>query len=505
MAMGLRASVTGRAQSGRRNSPNLLFLICDQQRADTLRVYGNQVDIAPNLNYLADRSVVFKEYYVTQPLCTPSRGCLLSGLYPHTHGATNNNIPIRPAVPLLPQMMKHGDYTTAYYGKWHLGNEICKQRGFDYFESTEDGYNKYNTGSCGGRQHSGYYNFLDRHGAMPKDGHLTREFANELPKELSKPAYLAEKAKDFLSKHGKKPWIMYVSFLDPHTPYHSVNDHLYNPASMPVPETFSGKPDPTELDRYKAIRQLLLRGYHDYQGMIASPEALQKVQAHYWGKVTLVDEMIGRILKRLEDLRLTANTIIVFTSDHGAMMGDHRLMFKSVMFKQAVKAPMLLRVPWLSGKPLRVETPVSEVDLVPTLLELMSQPLPRHLQGQSWRPYMAGDNTFPERDVMIEFNGPPWPYKDKFTQALRTILTVDGWKMTLEAGGGGELYNLASDPDERVNLFYQQGSLPTIRELTRRINLWQKSTGDQFISFDSERWRQRRDTYIEQGLLSTTA
>lgn len=500
--MGLPASVTRRPQVSRRNPPNLLFLISDQQRADTLRVYGNERNIAPNLNHLADRSVVFKEYYVTQPLCTPSRGCLLSGLYPHTHGATNNNISIQATVPVLPQMISHGEYITAYYGKWHLGNEICRQHGFDYFESSEDGYNKYNTGSCGGRQHSGYYDFLIRHGLKPKNDSFSREFANELPKELSKPAYLAEAADNFLTQHGSKPWIMYVSFLDPHTPYHSVNDHLYDPASMPVPKTFSEKPDPTELGRYTALRKLLLRGYHNYQGMIASPEALQNVEARYWGKVTLVDEMIGRILKRLEDLGLADNTIIVFTSDHGAMMGDHRLMFKSVMFEQAVKVPMLLRVPWLSQTPLRVGTPVSQVDVVPTLLELMSQPLPCHLQGHSWKPYLAGDNPFPERDVMVEFNGPPWPYKDKFTQPLRAIRTVDGWKMTLTDGGAGELYNLARDPEERTNLFYHKGSLPIIRELAARINLWQRSTGDKLLPFDPEGWKQRRDNYVKQGLLN---
>lgn len=509
LAVGLPTSGTGRSRAGRPKHPNLLFLLTDQQRTDTLRVYGNTRNIAPNLNQLADKSIVFKQYYVTQALCTPSRGCLLSGLYPHTNGATTNNIPIRADVPVLVQMLRQGNYTTAYFGKWHLGNELCKQHGFDYFESAEDSYNKYITSSCGGRKHSGYYDFLIKHGLKPKNGGFSRSYANSLPKELSRPAFVADTAQRFLTEHGNKPWVMYASFLDPHTPYHSVNDHLYDPASMPVPKSFSEKSDPTELDRYKAIRQLLIRGYHSYQGMIASSEALQKVEARYWGKVTLVDEMIGRILKRLEDLGLADNTIVVFTSDHGAMMGDHRLMFKSVMFEQAVKVPMLLRIPWLSGKPLRVNKPVSEVDVVPTLLELMSQPLSRHLQGRSWKPYLAGDNPLPEGDVMMEFNGPPWPFTDvfwvKYAQPLRTIRTAGGWKMTLAVGGAGELYNLTSDPEEMTNLFYHHASLPTIRELAARINLWQQSTGDKLLRFDQEGWKRRRDEYIQQGLLSANA
>lgn len=499
LAMGLPAPGTGRSRAKCPSRPNLLFLITDQQRTDTLRAYGNTRNIAPNLDRLADKSVVFKQYYVTQPLCTPSRGCLFSGLYPHTNGATANNIPIRADVPVLTQMLQEGNYATAYYGKWHLGNEICKQHGFDYFESTQDENIKYVTGPCGGRKHSGYYDFLIRHGIKLKHGVSLREFSNELPKELSKPAYLADTAEDFLAKHGQKPWAMYVSFIDPHTPYHSVNDHLYNPSSMPVPKSFSEKPDPTELDRYKAIRQLLLRGYQEYQGMIASPETLQQVEARYWGKVTLVDEMIGRILKRLEDLGLDDKTIIVFTSDHGAMMGDHRLMFKSVMYEQAVKVPMLLRVPWLANSSLRIIRPVSEVDVTPTLLELMAQPLPRHLQGQSWAPYLTESREVPERDVIIEFNGPPWPFKDKYTEPLRTIRTTEGWKMTLAPQGAGLLYHLTSDPEEMTNLFYREDSLPVIHRLAARINLWQQATGDKLIRFDEEGWQIRREEYIRQG------
>ena len=122
--------------------PNLLFLLVDQQRLDTLRVFGNSQIIVPNLNRLADQSTVFSRYYVSQPVCTPSRGCLLTGLYPHTHGSINNNIPLNPSLPGLVEMFQNKDYATAYFGKWHLGDELCPQHGIQEWESIEDGYTR---------------------------------------------------------------------------------------------------------------------------------------------------------------------------------------------------------------------------------------------------------------------------------------------------------------------------------------------------------------------------
>ena len=488
-------------ETPQRKAPNLLFLITDQQRKDTLSVYGNNQVHAPNLNSLAAESAVFENYYVTQPLCTPSRGSLLTGLYPHSHHSFNNNIVLPESTPVFVKLLKKNEYVTAYFGKWHLGNEICPQHGFDYWESTEDYYDK--GGYTCGRKHSGYDDFLVAHGEKPgPDGEFSRKAANEMPKELSKPAYLADTASKFMEQHNGKPWVMYVSFLDPHTPFNSVNDKMYNRAEMPVPETFHDQPDPTELPRDTAIRQVLEKGYEDYQGYISSPAEVRELEARYWGKITLVDEMIGRIRKRLTELGQAENTIIVFTSDHGEMMGAHKLMFKSVMYQQAIQVPMLVHVPWLKGKPQRIRHNVSGVDVVPTLLELMSQPVPAHVQGRTWAPYLEGKEEMPERDVLIEWNGAPWPPKDmkEHAQPLRTIVTPEAWKMTLAPDGYGLLYNLKEDAEERTNLFYRKTSLELIRNLVQRIHLWQLATGDTIMPFDEKAWEALRQKFIHQGV-----
>jgi len=490
-AVAAMGSIRGTAAPPAR-PPNLLFLLVDQQRFDTLRVYGNSQIRVPNLNRLAEQSIAFSRYYVSQPVCTPSRGSLLTGLYPHTHGSSSNNMPLNPSVPVLVEMLRGKDYATAYFGKWHLGDEICPQHGFQEYESIEDGYTHLSAKSCA-REYSGYYRFLASQGLKPdRKGLYTRDFANQVPKELSKPAYLASQAAQFLERHQRQPWVMYVSSLDPHDPFHSVNDHLYNPAKMEVPKSFSEAPDPTELDRTKAIRAGQLRNPHS---ALATAESLREVKAHYWGKITLVDEMYGRILAKLEALGLADNTIVVSTTDHGEMMGDHRLMFKTVMYEEAVKVPMLLRIPWLKGQPPRIGKPVAQVDVVPTLLELMGQPVPRHLQGFSWAPFLLEGRDLPDRNVMLEWNGPPRPGQSSDPEVLRTIISPEGWKMNLGHDGTGELFRLVHDPQEMVNLFYRQESLGVIRRLAAEINLWQQSTGDAMIPFDEQAWTQRRGRY----------
>jgi len=307
-----------------------------------------------------------------------------------------------------------------------------------------------------------------------------------------------------MQQHTEKPWVMYVSFLDPHTPFHSVNDKVYNPKEMPVPQTFYDKPDPTELPRDTVIRTFLEKGYQDYHGMISSADVVRDIEARYWGKITLVDEMIGRIRRKLVDLGQADDTIIVFTSDHGQMMGAHRLMFKSVMYQQAIQVPMIVHIPWLKGKPQRVAHNVSGVDVVPTLLELMSQPIPAHLQGRTWAPYLQGKEELPERDVIVEWNGAPWPFKEMkdYAQPLRTIVTPEGWKMTLAPEGYGLLYNLKNDPDEGTNLFYRNSSLEVVRTLSERIHLWQLATGDAPMTFDETAWEALRQKFMQEGVLN---
>ncbi|MGD8238043.1 MAG: sulfatase-like hydrolase/transferase, partial [Armatimonadota bacterium] len=154
------ASMSGPASSAPPEKPNLLFIWTDEQRADTMAVYGNKKIRVPNLNKLASESYVFQRAYITQPVSTPSRCSVMTGLWPHQSGCVANNIPLRPDTPCLNELVADPEYRTAYMGKWHLGDEIFAQHGFEEWVSMEDGYWKYYREHQDQKLRSSYHHFL---------------------------------------------------------------------------------------------------------------------------------------------------------------------------------------------------------------------------------------------------------------------------------------------------------------------------------------------------------
>ena len=180
-------AILGAAAPSRK--PNLLVLWTDEQRADTMAAYGNTKIKVPNLNKLSEESVVFEKAYVSQPVCTPSRSTIMSGLWPHQSGLTQNNIALPPEVPTLPEIANDQEYRTGYMGKWHLGDEIFPQHGFQEWVSMEDGYSRFYGESRDQDARSDYHHFLVEKGYKPDTdgGRFSRGFAARLPIEHCKP------------------------------------------------------------------------------------------------------------------------------------------------------------------------------------------------------------------------------------------------------------------------------------------------------------------------------
>ena len=199
--------------------PNLLFIYTDQQRADTLAAYGNDLIQMPNLNRLAEESVVIDQAYVAQPVCQPSRSTLLTGLYPHTTGCfTDSDFilhPLKSETPCLPELIEEGDYFCGHHGKWHLGDDVYIQHGFHDWVSTEDHEHRpYYTEGRDTFQHCDYYDFLAGEGFEPdlteEDGFqaFTSRYCARLPEEYGKPAYLARSASRFIRENKARPFIL---------------------------------------------------------------------------------------------------------------------------------------------------------------------------------------------------------------------------------------------------------------------------------------------------------
>ena len=332
--------------------PNLLFIFTDQQRFDTMACYGNDWIETPNLNGLADESFVFERAYVTQPICTPARSSILTGLYPHTNGCTALNIPLKPETLTIAEMVSD-DYRRAYYGKWHLGDEIFAQHGFTDWVSVEDLYRRYYSKPEYLAAFSSYHHYLIEQGYSPdveREGEMVfgRLATTQLPEEHVKARFLGREAARFIREHGDDPFVLYVAFFEPHNPYTGPLDDLYDPETLPVGPHFRQKPaaNASLLHRMQADHYM---GGGSHEGLDLSTEAgCRQLRAQYMANVTLVDRGLGDILQALEESGQADNTIVVYTSEHGDMMGDHGLFEKSVLYEESARVPLLMRVPWLS-------------------------------------------------------------------------------------------------------------------------------------------------------------
>lgn len=460
--LGLSSCASANSSDKDKTKPNLLVIQTDQQQDFTMKAYGNNVIQTPALDNLASKSYVFKKAYCTQSVCSPSRSALLTGLYPHSTGVVSNNVPLDKEIKTLPEIINDPDYNTAHMGKWHLCDEIFAQHGFQTWESIEDNYRKYYREDKDRSARSSYHHWLIDKGYQPnreEENTFSRSFAARLPLEHCKPKFLEEKAIEYLEKVKDEPFMLYVSFLEPHPPFFGPLDSLYSPEEVILPGNFN----------HKLTEENPLKWREKVAGEVAekydtTEQGWRELRAKYWGLVTQVDMSVGAILDKLESLGLSDNTIVVFTSDHGELMGSHGLAHKGNHLEEAARVPFLLRVPWLNKSQKMIEKRVSQIDLVPTLLELMNNELPGYLQGESLVPALKGEQWFAARDIFIE------------KKSCITVISKEGWKLMLMKNDKSQLFNLNNDPLEINNLYDQPEHHDVVKKLTDKIHKWVKET-----------------------------
>jgi arylsulfatase A-like enzyme len=463
--------------------PNLIFFLPDQQRADTIVCYGGRKVHAPNLNKLAAESVVFERVYVTHPVCTPSRSSLMTGTWPHINGCTRNSVPLDRRFRSFAELIEDKGYRTAYLGKWHLGDDGPARRGFHQWISTEEP--------------GDYTNFLVSMGWTPdkKDGAFSELAISNLPLELSRPKFLEKHACEFIEKHFRDPFIIVVGFVEPHSPYNGpLNDE--HPLSQIELDPTATLPESDNIPlRYRLMREwqqaraILDRQRLPHQFFFGvTPDEYRSIKQRYLGLVTLVDQSIGGILGCLDRFGLSDNTIVVHTSDHGDSLGAHHLFAKEVMFEEAARVPFLVRLPGQKRGKL-VPQPVSQIDLVPTLLDLLGQAKHPQCAGKSLQPLIHGE-AMPPDSIFIEWApnrtkvkkgtslAPRRAVKRAIDESTRTVVSSDGWKLCLRDKDLNELYSLRDDPLETRNLYADRQYASVISRYTDEIHRWQESTQD---------------------------
>ena len=499
---------------------NLVFIFSDQQRYDTLACYGNDWIKTPNINALSEESFVMERAYVGQPVCTPARGTIVTGLHPHNAGPTVNVIPLPPEQKTIAEYLP-GEYKTGWHGKWHLGNDGNAQHGFQHWISTEDHSSRF-VGLTGEPSKSDFHNYLEGKGYEP-DTELNQDqrgtallpdevtsnipenwkvfsggLRSEMPAEDQMAHFLGRSASDFIRENKAEPFALYVSTFEPHSPYNGPYNDLYDPASLPTGPAFLKKPENAPLiSRLRADNNMqFLQGSdgsdHNYVERIAqyndisSEHGWKQLRARYLANITLVDDMVGMIVDTLKEQGIYEETIIVFTSEHGEMAGDHGMLEKRSMYEESARVPLLIRAPQISKEQKIVSGNFSHVDLVPTLLEMLGCEVPDGLDGKSVANVLEGNGNLRNNEVFVEWNGigsiedrllgtheinamhqAPW----------RTIVYRD-WKLNLCASDQCELYNLREDPHELTNLYNVPEYADVVLLLTTKIRTWQYKTDD---------------------------
>jgi arylsulfatase A-like enzyme len=462
--------------------PNLLVFLPDQQRADTIACYGGTRVHAINLNKLASQSFVFEQAYVTQPICAPSRSSLLTGTWPHNNGCTHNHSALAPRFRCLPELINDSDYRCAYMGKWHLGDEVFTQHGFAEWVSIMDVYRENFTPGRDRNAMSDYGKFLLAKGLKPdkkKKGIFSHDFVSRLPLELSRPKFLEVKACEFLERHSRDPFLLIVSFFEPHPPYNGPLNNEHPLEELDVDPTASHILGDDMPVRYRLRQQNAATVFG------RSPENYRQIKQRYLGLVTEIDQSIGAILTKLEALGIADNTIVVHTTDHGEMMGAHGLFGKRVLFQQSARVPLLLHMPG-QRQMVGVSGPTSHIDFAPTVVDLLGKPPHEQCAGKSRAPLLRGE-AMPVEPVILEWapeknnrvdRSKPEEIQRAMNESTRAIVSPDGWKLCLRDKDKNELYNLQKDQREEHNLFYQGGDQKVIDELTAAIHAWQERSGD---------------------------
>lgn len=441
--------------------PNLLFIFPDQLRPDFLGCYGGRSVPTPHIDALAAEGIRFTEAVSPSPLCVPARASLLTGLNPFSTGVLGNSMWLRPdrqalGIETWPEALARAGYHTAAIGKMHFypwdASEGFQERIIaedkrhlhiddDYAAFLrEHGHRKYH-----GEEHAGYY---DKKGAI----------LSKLPRELTVDRFVGQHACDFLSRHrGERPFALAVGLPSPHCPYDPLPEALaeVNWECLPAPYPRSPTaPFPA------AQRQTFLETQRgawnktDYREF--TPEQKRHVRAHYAGLVKQVDDEVGAIVAALRASGRWEDTVVVFASDHGDLLGDHDLIAKGNFYETSCRIPLIVRTPGIASAV--SDAPVDLTDLSATFLRCAGLEPPRE-----WDSIALPGLGLPETRQRTEQYG---------LLVGSCMLRADGWKLVRYDSGKSFLFHHAADPAEQHDLKETPEGRERFRDLDARLSSW---------------------------------
>lgn len=446
--------------------PNVLFVLCDDLRWNALSIAGHPHVRTPNIDRLARSGIYCENAFCTTSLCSPSRASILSGLYAHAHGVTDNFTEFPTQLQSFPLRLQQSGYETAYLGKWHMGENNDEPRpGFDWFV-THKGQGKY---------FDTEFNF---HGQQRRvvPGYYTTA--------------VTDMAEEWLSKRsGEKPWLLMIGHKAPHSFYFPEPryHHTFDDVEVNYPHSafqLDGKPDwiRQRLNTWHGIYGPLFEWRKNFPDASAAGVLdFERMVRAYWGTILSVDDSMGRLVELLRERGELDNTIIVFMGDNGLLEGEHGMVDKRTMHEASIRIPLVIHAPqWAQAQGRRIREQVLTVDLAPTILEMCQAQALENIHGRSLvKLATTGDDDW-RRAWLYHYN-----YEKQFpyTPNIRGVRT-DRWKLVRYPHGDGtpdrhlmEMYDLARDPLERNNLIADPAYAPQRDMLFAELERQMRSTG----------------------------
>ena len=469
-------------QSKGRLLPNVLWICTDQQRYNTIGALGNPYVSTPNIDRLVQDGVAFTHAFCQSPICTPSRASFLTGMYPsavHVNGNGNEYFPNRP--PLVTRMLAEAGYDCGLIGKLHLASAYGRIE-----PRVNDGYRYWQYSHAPRDDWEKGHDYADW---VRAKGYVLGELIKNVegvPAELHQSNWCAEKTIDFIREDRDTPWLASVNIYDPHPPFNPPQTYrkMFDSAEMPGPLFRE-----TDLEQQKKLEAV------DFQSSGQSPDKLdinnpivpqspgsstavdadsigardaKSLQAAYYAMIKLIDDQVGRILESLEEIGQREQTVILFTSDHGEMLGDHGLIQKGCRFYEGlVRVPLIVSWPGHFESGLKSDALVELLDKAPTLLELAGLKVPDRMQGRSLLPILQGEvskdhhRDFVRCEYYDAIDMPDGTFATMYRDRSHKLVVYHGHQH-------GELYDLEADPDEFENLWDEPSSQGLKLDLMKR-------------------------------------
>ncbi|HTV56502.1 MAG TPA: sulfatase, partial [Terriglobia bacterium] len=433
--VGLALRTSGGAETAKNRPPNVLFILPDEWRAQALGCMGNTEVHTPHLDRLASRGILFRNTLANTPVCCPARANILTGMYTSRNGMVANDLRLRESLATMSDSFRKAGYRTGYVGKWHLDGGP-RSPGFIPPGPRRHGFDWWAANEC---NHNYFYNWYFRDANVPI---ITTQYEPEVWIEL---------AIEFLyeAQSQGQPFFLMVGIGAPHDPYVIPEKYLemYKPDALKMqPNWVPG-----------------VRG------------GSRKDIAAYYGAITAIDDQVGRLMSALEELGFEEDTIVLFSSDHGNMLGDHGKILKRKPWEESIRVPGILRYPRRVKSGQQKDALFSHVDIAPTLLALCGIPVPTEMQGTNLSSVVLGTSDQGPSSAFFQILGPY--YAGGVLHAWRGVRT-ERYMYARTKSQPWLLYDLQEDPYELKNLINDPGASSVRENLENSLEGWMRKIED---------------------------